>query len=82
MKKTVTPRKYDSIMNDAMRMAEHSGIVRPETLQLWFGEHMAASGTLAFARNVRRASATACLISGKGFPAGMDAFTMERMVGL
>ena len=80
--KTRTDRKIDSIMADARDMAEYSGIVRPETMGLWFGDYLSESGTMEYARNVRRAAATACLVSDRGFPPHLDAYTMRGIVGL
>ena len=79
--KTNEQRKYNSIMRDAKRMAEFSGIVDKNQMALWFNGLMTESNTLDFARNVRRACATACLLAGTAFPPEMDAYTMAGLIG-
>ena len=74
-------RKIDSIMADALAMATHANVA-PELVSLWFSDALAASGTLDYARNLRRAMATACLLAQRGFPPHMDAHTMAGLTGI
>jgi len=75
-------RKYDSIMADALKMADHSGLVSPVQIQLWFGGKLTSSGTLEYARNLRRAMSVVCLVAGNGYPGNMDAFTAAGLSGI
>ena len=75
-------RKYNSIMADAHKMADHSGLISPSQIQLWFGGKLTSCGTLEYARNLRRGMAAVCLAAGNGFPGDMDAFTAAGLSGI
>jgi len=69
-------------MADARVMAEYSGIIDETVMALWFGGNLSGYGTLPYARDVRRACATACMIAGTGYPPHMDGHTMAGLTGL